>query len=185
MKALINNAIDPDAQVEPLLLSVGKLASLLNISINRVWELQASGQLGPQPVSLDGQPLWRRSEVKDWIDAGCPRRDRWLELATPEHTKSCTYSEDFSSVLWYGTRYDFNKTQALVIKFLWAEWEKGGLGLSEKTIAEKIESVDDHYRLRNTFRHHNGHMHPAWGTMIQSVNKGTFRLVGPEKIRIS
>lgn len=89
------------------------------------------------------------------------------------------HSDDYTSVNWFGITYHFNKTQAECIKFLWIEWEKGGLGLSEKTIAEKIESADNRYRLANTFRKKNKSQHPAWGTMIQSAGKGIFRLVGP------
>jgi hypothetical protein len=80
-------------------------------------------------------------------------------------------SEDFTSVLWYGRNFEFNKTQAAVIQLLWGEWAKGGLALSEKTIGENIGSTNDRFRLAHVFR-----KHPAWKSMILSAGKGKFRL---------
>lgn len=88
----------------------------------------------------------------------------------------CEHSEDYSSVIWHGQRYTFNSTQALCIKLLWIEWEKGGLGLREKTIGEKIESENDNYRLSHTFRNHK-----ALGEMIYAVGDGGYRLGKPAK----
>ena len=95
--------------------------------------------------------------------------------STPRH------SADFTSVNWYGQTYQFNKTQAQCIELLWREWEKGGLGLSEKTIGEAINSADNNYRLRNTFRSRRRNdkgyeMDPAWEEMIVSAGKGIFCL---------
>jgi len=34
------------------------------------------------------------------------------------------HSEDFTSVTWNGEHYDFNKTQAACVSFLWSGWKK-------------------------------------------------------------
>ena len=82
--------------------------------------------------------------------------------------KDCWHNKDFTSVVWYGTEYIFNKTQGLCIECLWRNE-----CLSEKTIGEDIGSSSDNYRLIHTFREH-----PAWMEMIvkDSCRKGIFRL---------
>ena len=96
----------------------------------------------------------------------------------PEET---SHSEDFTSVCWYGTRYQFAKgQQAEAVKLLWTEWKKGRHSLSEQTIREKVDSSADRFRLAKVFRTRDGKPHPAFGTMIKSVSKGTFALVPPE-----
>ena len=102
-----------------------------------------------------------------------------LQLKTRTTEIETEHSEDFTSIIWFGIRYEFNKTQAECVKLLWAEWEKGGLGLSEKTIGDKIGSANNRYRLAHTFRPKEGGSHPTWRTMIQSVRKGIFALRAP------
>jgi hypothetical protein len=91
-----------------------------------------------------------------------------------------SHSDDFTSVNWFGTVYHFNTTQADCIRLLWAEWERGGFGLSEMTIGDKIGSVSDRYRLAHTFRAKKGGCHPAWGTMIRKAGRGVYRLYPPD-----
>lgn len=93
------------------------------------------------------------------------------------------HSDDFTSVIWYGEKHEFNKTQAEAIKHLWAEWEKGELALSEKTVGEKIGSDNNNYKLAHTFRT-NGKRHPALGTMIHPLGKGKYRLGAPNHQKI-
>lgn len=100
----------------------------------------------------------------------------WLAmLASPS---VATHSEDFTSVNWFGQRYDFSKTQACVIRLLWAEWEKGGFGLNEKYLGQEIGSDSDRYRLIDTFRR-GGKYHPAWDTLIKRRARGVFGLQPP------
>lgn len=83
-----------------------------------------------------------------------------------------THSTDFTSVIWFGRPFEFEKgQQAKSVGLLWAEWEKGPLTLSEKTIGEKIGSSNGQFRLAHVFRGH-----PAWGTMIQRKRKGVYAL---------
>lgn len=81
------------------------------------------------------------------------------------------HSEDFASVNWYGTVFNFNETQARCIERLWQAWEQGGLSLNQRTIGDAIDSRSDCFRLAHTFRDH-----PAWEVMIQKSGEGRFRL---------
>lgn len=96
----------------------------------------------------------------------------------------CRNSDDFTSVVWYGKEYTFNKTQALCVKYLWEQWENGTPSLSEKTIGDKIGSASENYRIISTFRI-NGKTHPAWGVMIRTDGKGTFKLAEPHQEKSS
>ena len=92
-----------------------------------------------------------------------------------------THSDDFTSVVWDGKKHTFNKSQALCIKALWENWEKGDLGLSETYIGGHVlESSAEKYRLIHTFRT-KGKVHPAWKTMIHACGKGIFKLDRPPK----
>ncbi len=89
--------------------------------------------------------------------------------------KDCSHNEDFTTVIWYGTEYSFNKTQARCIKYLWKN-----NSASENSIGEMLDSAACHgYRLRDTFRNRTGY-HCAWGKMIIRAGKGCFKLNKPQ-----
>ncbi len=107
-----------------------------------------------------------------------------------EGVEEPTHSDDFTSVNWFGTRYYFTKgNQAETVKVLWEAWESGGHSLSQETIRARIESNDDRFRLSHVFRmkkKDGGYeQHPAWGSMIQEVTKGSYHLVSPDSSRIT
>ena len=56
---------------EPLLISVDELAMILKISPRSVWRNLSAGKI-IEPVRIGGAVRWRFSEVKDWIQQGCP-----------------------------------------------------------------------------------------------------------------
>ncbi len=98
----------------------------------------------------------------------------WTDRVAEENI----HSADFTSVIWNGTNYQFNKTQAECVKLLWQEYKKGALTLSEKTIGEEIGSDADNFRLIHVFRNHKSKgLHPAWGRMIVKRSKGIYGLV--------
>jgi excisionase family DNA binding protein len=66
----------PDISVEkfanaPLMMTADELAKTLCISLRQVWRLKAKGDL-PKPVSIGRNVRWRRSDIEEWIKAGCP-----------------------------------------------------------------------------------------------------------------
>lgn len=102
-----------------------------------------------------------------------------LAAVTLEQGPRCAHADDFTWIVWYGTKYDFAKgNQAESIKALWESWERSGrrdgCGLSEATIGQKCQSSNDNFRLAHVFRDHD-----AWGTVIRPVGKGVFALYGP------
>jgi len=55
----------------PELLDVRAVAAMLDCSQRHVYRLADAGRL-PAPVKLGALARWRRDELKDWLDAGCP-----------------------------------------------------------------------------------------------------------------
>ena len=70
---------DEPLDVGPLLLSARQVADLLGIGLSTLWRLVSSGRT-PEPVKLGRCTRWRADELRAWIDAGCPSRDRWSLL---------------------------------------------------------------------------------------------------------
>jgi hypothetical protein len=87
---------------------------------------------------------------------------------------SCArHSPDFKQVHWFGTDYTFTGSQAEVVKMLWEAWEDGVRGIGQAALLEGADSTAD--RLRDLFR-----KHPAWQTMIRTVERATFSLSEPQ-----
>ncbi len=55
----------------PLLISVESVAELLDISPRSVWRRLSSGEM-IEPIKIGKNVRWRRQEVIDWVEAGCP-----------------------------------------------------------------------------------------------------------------
>jgi excisionase family DNA binding protein len=55
----------------PLMMTADELAETLCISLRQVWRLKAKGDL-PKPVTIGRNVRWRRSDILQWIEAGCP-----------------------------------------------------------------------------------------------------------------
>jgi excisionase family DNA binding protein len=66
------NAADGRAVgTEPQLLDVRAVAALLDCSARHVYRLADAGRI-PRPVKLGQLVRWRRAELIEWLDAGCP-----------------------------------------------------------------------------------------------------------------
>jgi len=59
-----------------LLLSATDAAHAVGVSRSGFWKLHASARL-PAPVRLGRRVLWRRSDLKQWVEQGCPSRERF------------------------------------------------------------------------------------------------------------
>lgn len=57
--------------VNPPLISVDELASMLGVSTRTLWRLLSAGKL-IKPIKVGGSTRWRRSDVQQWIAQGCP-----------------------------------------------------------------------------------------------------------------
>jgi predicted DNA-binding transcriptional regulator AlpA len=75
---LVDAALPQDgANGLPLLvLRAPEAAALCKVAVRtwRAWD--AAGRI-PQPVRIGRLTLWRVDELREWIAAGCPRRQEW------------------------------------------------------------------------------------------------------------
>jgi excisionase family DNA binding protein len=65
--------VAPASPSEPLLITAEEFAELMQVSVRSVWRLRSAGEI-PEPVRIGGTIRWRREEVLQWIEAGCPPR---------------------------------------------------------------------------------------------------------------
>lgn len=56
------------------LLTTAEVARLVNAGQRSVWRWSRSGVM-PAPVRIGNAVRFRRSEILEWLDAGCPRVD--------------------------------------------------------------------------------------------------------------
>ncbi len=68
----------PTAGIVPELLTPAQAAELLAIGTRTLWRYSQSGQ-APRPIKIgtgrNAPVRYRRAELLDWLDAGCPRID--------------------------------------------------------------------------------------------------------------
>ncbi len=55
----------------PVLLTADEVAAMLNVSERTLWRLLSGGKV-PKPVRFGRSTRWRDSEVREWIERGCP-----------------------------------------------------------------------------------------------------------------
>ena len=65
--------------VLPKLLKAEQLGFVLNVSETQVRRLDKAG-LVPKPLKIGGSVRWDPEDIREWIQAGCPDRRRWLEV---------------------------------------------------------------------------------------------------------
>lgn len=59
---------------ESPLLTIAELAKLLDVSQTQVARMRNNGLI-PEPVKINRQVVrWRRADIDNWINEGCPRR---------------------------------------------------------------------------------------------------------------
>jgi predicted DNA-binding transcriptional regulator AlpA len=63
----------------PLLLGTRKAAELCGVS-PRTWTTHDACGKVPLAVRLGRSRFWRTEELRDWVRAGCPDREMWLEM---------------------------------------------------------------------------------------------------------
>jgi hypothetical protein len=87
----------------------------------------------------------------------------------PARKNAVTYSPDFRWLCWFGTEYFFSEKQSKVVKALWEAQQKGCPDVGKELLLRVCDS--DSVRLVDLFRRS-----PAWGTIIVSRRRGTYRL---------
>jgi hypothetical protein len=110
-------------------------------------------------------PNMQGGELDTSGNAVDPRNRRGLEAI---------HSDDFRSVKWFGTEYNFTSSQAAVVAQMWRAWERGVPEASEAFYLS--EAGLSSTRARDVFKGN-----PAWEKMIApGKTKGTIRLQAPE-----
>ena len=59
------------APVDPALLNVRGVAALLSCAARTVYRLADAGRL-PGPVRVGGLVRWRKKDIDEWLESGCP-----------------------------------------------------------------------------------------------------------------
>ena len=73
---LDGKAVDDRAGQDSLLVSAKQAAEMCGKSL-RTWRTWDAQGLIPQPLRIGRSTLWRVDELREWVSAGCPRRDEW------------------------------------------------------------------------------------------------------------
>jgi len=60
-----------------LLLSAAKTAKLLDVARSTLYEWDQQGRI-PSPIKIGSRVYWRGEEMREWVEAGCPVREKWL-----------------------------------------------------------------------------------------------------------
>jgi excisionase family DNA binding protein len=68
---MVNRVKEPE---KSLLIKAEEVAQILGVSVRSVWRLHSAGRM-PAPVRFAGSVRWRRTQVEQWIDEGCPVQD--------------------------------------------------------------------------------------------------------------
>lgn len=58
---------------DAVLLTAEDVGHLLQVSERSVWRWLSAGKI-PEPVKIGGSTRWRRGDVQEWIERGCPAR---------------------------------------------------------------------------------------------------------------
>jgi prophage regulatory protein len=72
----VKATLDPEHLRE--LLTAAESADMAGVAKRSWWRYVSSGK-APAPVRLGGAVRWRRSELAEWITAGCPRVRKQVE----------------------------------------------------------------------------------------------------------
>ena len=70
--------VQPPTSPGPLLLDACAVAEMLGIGRTHLFELNKTGRL-PIPIKLGRAVRWRVDELREWVAAGCPSRQQWVE----------------------------------------------------------------------------------------------------------
>ena len=70
---------DKEFRPEPLLVDAKTAAVMLSIGRSHFLSLLSAGKIGPMPRKLGRRSLFSVREVRAWVDAGMPGRQKWIE----------------------------------------------------------------------------------------------------------
>jgi predicted DNA-binding transcriptional regulator AlpA len=62
--------------------TAARAATLFGMGVSTWWRSTALGTT-PAPIKIGRSTRWRLEELRAWMEAGCPRRERWTEMYPP------------------------------------------------------------------------------------------------------
>lgn len=69
-----------DSTRQPFAVTTKEAARLCGISERHLLKLDDDGKLGPTALRLGNCVRWNVSEIEEWLNAGCPDRERWIAI---------------------------------------------------------------------------------------------------------
>ena len=66
--------------IPTLLVGVEDAAKACGIGRTSFLLADKTGEIGPRSMKIGGRRLWSLDELRAWTLAGCPSRQRWVEL---------------------------------------------------------------------------------------------------------
>jgi len=63
-------------RLQPLTVGAATAAKLLGIGTS-TWHLWRATGRTPAPIRIGGRVLWKYDELRAWIEAGAPCREKW------------------------------------------------------------------------------------------------------------
>jgi RNA polymerase sigma factor (sigma-70 family) len=76
---IADGGTDIDEDEEAMLVPARKAAALCGQSL-RTWRTWHSAGFVPMPVHVGRSAFWRADELREWVAAGCPRREAWMAI---------------------------------------------------------------------------------------------------------
>jgi predicted DNA-binding transcriptional regulator AlpA len=70
---------DNAPNIEPLAVDARAAARLCSVSRSLWFVMDSAGQV-PEGVRLGRRRVWPLAELRAWLAAGCPSRDRWQAI---------------------------------------------------------------------------------------------------------
>ena len=72
--------MDAEREISVLGLSAEEVASAIGVARSFLYEMDKTGELGPQAAKLGNRRIWSAEELAAWCRHGMPARGRWLEI---------------------------------------------------------------------------------------------------------
>ncbi|MHC4132469.1 MAG: helix-turn-helix domain-containing protein [Planctomycetota bacterium] len=75
---VLSSAVLPEG-TEQLLVDAKQAASMLSIGKTHFYAMLSSGRIGPMAHKLGRRSLFSVQELRQWVSAGMPSRQKWME----------------------------------------------------------------------------------------------------------
>ena len=130
--------------------------------------------MSSSPQADDLPPDQFADYILAWVKKNCPSLRPEAQRFTSrliEEGSPCRAGPGFTSVIWYGTEYQFTSMQSHIVRILWEAWERGTPAVRQEFLIEAV-GAESESKMSWVFRDN-----PAWGVMIvPAKTRGTYML---------